>query len=139
LVGSGSPPWQDAAHAHPLPANVLALACATLLVPGIEMTSKQLSTDLPALVGVAVIFGVVNSVVKPLFRAAHSPVALVILGASLLVVNALLLLVTSWVCGLTHIPWHVDGFLPAIEAALLVSIVSFLVNALFGRRGEEHR
>jgi len=121
-------------------ANVLALALATFLVPGISMTSKQLSTDLAAMVGVALIFGVVNSAVKPLFRrAAHAPLALVALGAALLVVNAILLMVTSWVCGVAHIPWRVGGFVPAIEGALLVSVVSFLVNALFGRRGEEHR
>ena len=120
-------------------ANVLALALATWLVPGIHMTSRQPSTDVAALVGVAVFFGVVNSAVKPLFGVAHTPVRLVGLGAALLVVNAILLLVTSAFCGLTGIPWRVDDFVSAAIGAVVVSVVSFLVNALFGRRGVEHR
>ncbi len=120
-------------------ANVLALALATWLLPGIRMTSSEPSTDVAALVGVAIFFGVVNSAVKPLFGFAHTPVRLVLLGAALLVVNAALLLVTSALCGLAGIPWHVDGFVDAVLGALVVSVVSFLVNALFGRRGTEHR
>lgn len=119
-------------------AIVLALAVATWVVPGIHMTSPDLATNLAAMFGVAVIFGLVNSAVKPLFHA-EGPVWLVLLGAALLVVNALLLLLTSRVCGLAHIPWKVDGFGPALLGGLLVSVVSFLVNALFGRRGEVHR
>lgn len=120
-------------------AIVLSLAIATALVPGIHLTSSQVSTDLAALFGVAVIFGLVNSAVKPLFKPGTSPLRLVLLGAALLVVNALLLLLTSWVCGLAHIPWRVDGFGSALLGGLLVAVVSFLANALFGRRGEVHR
>lgn len=121
-------------------ANVLALALATLIVPGIEMTSNQLSTDAAALVGVALIFGVVNSLVKPLFnRFEHSPTGMIVLGAALWVVNAALLLVTSAVCGFAGIPWRVTDPIQALLGALLVAVVSFVVNALFGRRGTEHR
>ncbi len=121
-------------------ANVLALALATFLIPGISMTSKELSTDLPAMFGVAVIFGLVNSAVKPLFRRfGRSPVGLIVLGVALLVVNAALLLLTSEVCSLIHLPWRVTGFGSAALGALVVSVVSFLVNALFGSRGEVHR
>lgn len=121
-------------------ATVLALALATFLVPGIAMGSKDPATDIAGLAGVSVIFGVVNSAVKPLFRRfGRTPVGLIVLGAALLVVNAGLLLLTSWICGMVHIPWHVSGPVAAIVGALVVSVVSFLVNSLFGSRGEVHR
>lgn len=120
-------------------AIVVSLAIATAVVPGIRMTSPNASTDWAALVGVAVIFGLVNSAVKPLFKQGQSPIRMVLLGLALWVINALLLLLTSWVSSLAHIPWTVDGFVPALIGALLVAVVSFLVNALFGRRGEVHR
>lgn len=121
-------------------AHVLALVLATLLVPGITLYTHQPSTAVATMFGVAVIFGLVNSAVKPLFgRFAASPLGLIVLAVTLLVVNAGLLLLTSWVSGLLAIPWHVDGPLPALLGGLFVSVVSFLVNSLFGARGQEHR
>lgn len=121
-------------------ATVLALAVATLALPGIEMTSNQLSTDVLALIGVAIIFGIVNSVVKPLFtRYAQTPLGLVALGVFLLVLNAALLGLTSLLCSIAHIPWRVDDPISAFVGAFIVSVVSFVVNSLFGRRGTEHR
>ncbi|HOA89781.1 phage holin family protein [Propioniciclava tarda] len=120
-------------------ATFLALGAATLVVPGISISGKNPTADVGALIGVAVIFGIVNAAVKPLFRFSHAPLALIGLGIALLIVNAALLLLTSWVCTQAHIPWRVDGILAALLGALVVATVSFLVNALFGRRGEVHR
>jgi len=62
----------------------------------------------------------------------------VTLGFFLLVINAALLMLTSWVCGQLHVPWGVDGFWSALWGAMIVSVVSFLLNSFVGKRGEVH-
>lgn len=121
-------------------AVVLAMALATLVVPGIHMTSSQTSTDIAALVGVAVVFGFANAGLKPIFaRVGRSPIGLIVLALVLLLANAGLLLLISTVCQAVGVPWKVAGPLSALAGAFVISVVSFLVNSLFGTRGEEHR
>ncbi len=120
-------------------ASAAALAVATWLLPGI---STDVGTDAWAefwtVVGVAAIFGIVNALVKPLFRFAAAPLILISLGAFLLVLNAALLMLTSWLAGKVGLAWSVDGWGSAFLGALVVSVVSFIVNAFF-KKGEEHR
>lgn len=120
-------------------ATTLALALATWLLPGVALKSPSVGEDIVVLVIVAAIFGVANSAVKPLFTFGNTPLLLVALAASLLIANAALLLFTSWVCGLLGVGWHVDDFWSALLGGIIVSVVSFLANSAFGRRGEEHR
>lgn len=87
---------------------------------------------------VAFLFGVVNAVVKPLFKFASAPLILLSLGLFLLVINACLLMLVSWISAQISVPWHVDDWGSAFWGALIVSVVSFIVNAFF-KRGEEHR
>lgn len=119
-------------------ANALALALATWLLPGIVLETRDPVRAVLSIACVAAIFGLVNSLVKPLFKFVSTPLALVALGLCLLVVNAGLLMLTSWVCSKIGVAWHVDGFLSALLGGLLVSVVSFVGNSLFGRRGQEH-
>ena len=119
--------------------SALALGLATWVLPGIRLDTAQPADAILTILLVAAIFGVVNTVVRPLFQFSTSIVVLVLLGLALLVVNAALLLLTSWVCGLLGVGWSVAGVWSAVLGALLVSAVSFVVNALMGsRRGEEH-
>ena len=67
-----------------------------------------------------------------------SPLLLITLGLFLLVINAALLMLTSWVCAQMGVPWGVDGFWDAVLGALFVSTVSFILNSVVGRRGEVH-
>jgi putative membrane protein len=120
-------------------ATVVALAVATFVLPGITLGSSDVPVEVITIVVVAAIFGTVNGAVKPLFRFRHTPGYLVLLGAALLVVNAGLLLLTSWVCSLLRVPWHVDGFVSALIGGFIVSVVSFLANALLGSRAVVHR
>ncbi len=120
-------------------ASAAALAVATWLLPGI-------STDVGAddwakawtVVGVAVIFGIVNSLVKPLFQFASAPLILITLGLFLLVINAVLLMLVSWLAQHLGLAWRVDDWGSAFLGALIVSVVSFILNAFF-KKGEEHR
>lgn len=119
--------------------SALSLGLATWLLPGIwlDVTDRPADAVLTILL-VAAIFGVVNAVVKPLFVFVTSPVLLLTLGLFLLVINAALLMLTSWVCAQLGVPWGVAGFWDAFWGAVLVSIVSFILNSFVGNRGERH-
>lgn len=120
-------------------ASAAALAVATWLVPGISIQGHQdTAGQVITMLVVAFIFGVVNALVKPLFKFASAPLILISLGLFLLVINACLLMLVSWISGQLSVPWQVDDWGSAFAGALIVSVVSFIVNAFF-KRGEEHR
>lgn len=120
-------------------ANAAAIAVATFLIPGISVTGETWVDQTLAVLAVSIIFGVVNSIIKPLFAFVTAPLILMTLGLFLLIINALLLLLVSWAAGLLGLGWHVDGLWSAFWGGLIVSIVSFVLNAFFGKRGEDHR
>jgi putative membrane protein len=115
-----------------------AIGIATWLIPGITLTDTEPQNKVLATLAVAVIFGVVNAIVKPLFTFAAAPLVLLTLGLFLMVINGLLLLLTSWVAEQLGLGWRVDGWWSAFWGALVVSLVSFLLNA-FVRKGEVQR
>lgn len=120
-------------------ASGLALAVATWLLPGITVVNDQAETQVLTLLAVAAIFGLVNSIVKPLFSVLTAPLIFLTLGLFLLVINALLLMLVSWLAGELGLDWHVADWGTAFLGALIVSIVSFILNAFFGKRGTDHR
>ncbi|MFT3835183.1 MAG: phage holin family protein [Micropruina sp.] len=119
--------------------SAAALAFATWVLPGISMTASEPSTAFLGILAVAIIFGVVNALVKPLFAFASAPLLLLTLGLFLLVINALMLWLTSWLAGQLNLGWHVDGFWSAFWGAMIVSIVSFILNSSFTSRSEVNR
>ena len=120
-------------------ASAVAISVATFLVPGVSLTAGSTQAKVIAMLCVAVIFGVVNAVVKPLFELVTAPLILITLGLFLLVINTVLMLLTSWVAGQFHLGWHVAGWGPAFWGALIVSIVSFVLHAFFGSKGKGRR
>ena len=120
-------------------ASAAALAVATWLIPGIVLADGDLGSRSITLLVVAAIFGVVNSVVKPLFKFVSAPLILLSLGLFLLVINAALLLLVSWVAGQLSLGWQVTDWGAAVWGGLIVSVVSFILNAFFNKRGENHR
>ncbi|MFZ0529497.1 MAG: phage holin family protein [Propionicimonas sp.] len=121
-------------------ASAAALAVATWLLPGIHLDVEgDVWGEVFTLVAVAAIFGVVNSLIKPLFRFVTAPLTLLTLGFFLLVVNAVLLLLVSWAAGELGLAWQVDDFWAAFWGGLIISIVSLILNASFGKKGTEHR
>lgn len=117
----------------------LALGVTTWLLPGITLDDGPIADRAITIVIVAAIFGLVNSLARPLFVYFRSPLLFVLMGLGILVVNALLLTLTSWVCGRLGVGWHVDSFWWALAGAFLVSTVSFVLNIFVGKRGVEHR
>lgn len=117
-------------------ANAAALAIATWLLPGISLTADSTSDKVISMLIIALIFGVLNAVVKPIFTLFTSPIVLLTLGLFLLVINAVMLLLVSWIAGLVGLGWHVDSFWWAVLGALIVSVVSFLLNAFLKDKNE---
>jgi putative membrane protein len=113
-------------------ANMAALAVATWIFSGISLTSSDTTSKVLTMLVVALIFGVFNAIIKPIFTIVTIPVVLLTLGLFLLVINACMLLLTSWIAGLLGVGWHVDGFWTAVGGAIVVSIVSFVANGILG-------
>jgi putative membrane protein len=95
---------------------------------GISITASSTTSKIITLLIVALIFGVLNAIVKPLFALFTAPLILLTLGLFLVVINACMLLLTSWLAGLFNLGWQVDGFWTAVLGAIIISIVSFLLN-----------
>ncbi len=104
-------------------ANAAALWVASYLLSGIQYTGSW-----PGLLGVALVFGVVNALIKPVLTVLSLPVQVLTLGMFTFVINALLLMLTSWLASSLGIAFLVDGFVPALLGALIVSIVSGLLS-----------
>ena len=110
-------------------ANTAALAVATFLLSGITLTSDSTGGKILTLLIVALIFGILNAIVKPIFALFTHPVVALTLGLFLIVINACMLLLTSWLAGKFGLGWSVDGFWVALIGSIIVSIVSFVLNA----------
>ncbi|MDF0532155.1 phage holin family protein [Tsukamurella sp. 8F] len=108
--------------------NAVALAAATWLVPGIHLTAGTTQNRVLTLLVVAVIFGVLNAVVKPILSLFSVVFILLTLGLFLIVINAVMLLLASWAAQKLGQPWHVDGFWPAVWGSLVISVVSWLLS-----------
>lgn len=112
--------------------TALATAAAVWLVPGISLTSSDLTDKLLALLAVALIFGVVNGVVAPLVKGLSACFIVLTLGLALLVINALMLMLTSYLSRVLGLGFQVDGFWAAFWGAIVISLVGALFGGLLG-------
>src|SRR5258708_30578162 len=120
--------------------SAAALFVATLLVPGIELRAGTTLSKVGTLIVVARIFGVVNTVLKPIIKTIGCLFYVLTLGLIGLVVNGLLLWLCSWVAGQLRLPFHITGFWPAFWGAIIVGVVGGLLNLIFDERGaSDHR
>jgi putative membrane protein len=112
-----------------------ALGIAHLLIAGIELTSGTELSKAGTLILVALIFGVVNAVLKPIVKTIGCLFYVVTLGLIGLVVNGLLLWLCSWIAGKLNLPFHITGFWPAFWGAIIVGAVGWLLNLIFDENG----
>lgn len=110
--------------------NALALAAAAWLLDGIAVTGDSPEDRALTLVLVAVIFGVVNTVVAPVVKLLSLPFIIVTLGLFLLVINALMLLLTGWISRETGLGFSVDGFWTAVLGAIVITLASWALRAV---------
>ncbi|MDO3683723.1 phage holin family protein [Micromonospora sp. C28ISP2-4] len=116
--------------------TAVALWIATLIVPGVEVSGRNTGNNVLTLVVVALVFGVVNAVLKPLIKVFGCVFYLLTLGLFALVVNALLFMLTDWIAGVLKLPFHVDGFWAAFWGAIVVAVVSWLISVVVPDRLE---
>ncbi len=114
--------------------NAAALWVATRLVPGVTFDGGTLP-----FLGVALVFGVVNAFIRPLMQVLTFPLILVTLGLFLLVVNGLMLWLTSSLSASLGLGFHVTGFWAAFWGAIVVSVTSLLLSMLIRDSSPNYR
>jgi putative membrane protein len=110
--------------------TAVALWISTLVLSGITLNTDSTLKKIGTLLVVAIIFGVVNAVIRPVVKAIGCGLYVLTLGLIALIVNGLLFLLTSWIAGLLDLPFHVQGFLTAVLGALIVGVISWVINAV---------
>ncbi|MET7696253.1 MULTISPECIES: phage holin family protein [unclassified Streptomyces] len=111
-------------------ANAGALAVAVWLLDKITLTGDSTGKKTVTLILVALVFGLVNFLVKPVVKVLTFPLFILTLGLITLVVNALMLLLTSWLADKFDLSFHVEGFWTAVVGGLIISIVSWALNVV---------
>jgi putative membrane protein len=114
--------------------NALALAAATYLLDGITLTGATAEDRVLTLVLVAMVFGVVNAVVRPVVKLLALPFIILTLGLLVFVINGLMLLLTSWLSTQIGLGFHVDGFWTAVLGGLVVMVASWVLEVLLPER-----
>ena len=118
--------------------NAIALAAASWIVCGITLQGATTGKRVLTLLIVAAIFGVVNAIVKPVVKVLSFPLLILTLGLLTFVINAAMLLLTSWITGKLDVQFHVDGFWSALFGALIISLVGMILNAVLPEKAEVH-
>ncbi len=108
--------------------SAAALGVATWAVSGITPPAASGWSKAGTLLVVALIFGIINATLKPLINAVGCAFYVFTLGLAALVVNGLLLWLTSWVAGKLSLPFHITGFWAAFWGAIIVGLVSWVLN-----------
>jgi putative membrane protein len=99
----------------------LGVLAAAYIVPGIDVDSSE---GLLAVIAMALVLGIVNTLVRPLVKLLALPLIAVTLGLFLLVINAAMFALASWLLP----SFSVDGFIAALEGSIIVSIVGWLMS-----------
>jgi len=111
--------------------NALALAAAVWIVPGLKIDAVgdgAVNTAVAYLI-VAVIFGLVNALVRPIVKFFSLPITCLTLGLFTVVINALMLLLTSWLTTFTPIDFIIERFWwDAIAGTIIIAIISAVLG-----------
>ena len=107
---------------------------ATLLVPGIQLHAHTTAGKIGTLVVVALIFGIINAVLKPIAKTVGCLAYAATFGLISIVVNGLLFWLTSWVAGKLKVPFHITGFVAAVLGALIVGVVGWVLSLILDDR-----
>jgi putative membrane protein len=116
--------------------NGIAIWLTALWLGGVEIVVGEGALDtgrawldtLIVVAVIAVIFTLVSMVIKPIVQILSIPFYILTLGLFHLVVNALMLLLTSWISGLTNYGLIVDGWWTAVLAALIISVIAVVLS-----------
>lgn len=110
--------------------NALALAVAAWLIEGIRVTGATTGDQVLTLIVVALIFGVINAFLAPIIKLLSLPFIILTLGLFLIVINALMLMLTSWLSEQIGFGFVVDGFWTAVLGAIVVTVATWILEVL---------
>lgn len=118
--------------------TAVALWVATLILPNYIHLGGHGLHKILTLVVVAIIFGLINAVLKPIIKAIGCWAYALTFGLIAIVVNGLLFWLTSWVAGKLNEPFHIAGsgvhaFVGAVLGGLIVGIVSWILTLIVDR------
>jgi len=105
--------------------NAAALWVAIRIVPGVTFSGDWIS-----FFGVALVFGVINAFIRPVLKILTFPLIIVTFGIFALVVNGLMLLLTSRLSEALGFGFHVSGFWAAFWGSIVVSLVSTILSMM---------
>jgi putative membrane protein len=115
--------------------NAVALYVAVLIVPGIHFGGEWAD-----LLWLALIFGLLNALLRPLLKLLALPLIILTLGLFTLLINAGMLMLTSSVAQSFGLDFSVDGFWTAFLGSLVISLVSVVMSTIIrdDRKGKKH-
>ena len=109
--------------------NAVAIWLATLVLSGLDVVGGgDTTTTVIVFLVVALVFGIVNAVVKPIVKLLALPLYVLTLGLFTVIVNAAMLWITSWLSLRSDYGLRIDNFGTAVLGALIISIVSFVLS-----------
>jgi len=121
--------------------TAIALFAAIAVVPGVDLAGVAPNALPPVdtlinLFIVALIFGVVNAIVKPILKGLTCAITFFTLGLFIFVINALMLFLTSVIAQRFDIGFVVDGAIPALLGSILISVVSIVLSIFIPDRDD---
>lgn len=114
--------------------NSIAIMLAVNFVPGITYSGEWWGVLL-----VAIIFGLVNSFIRPFIKLFTFPLLILSLGLFTFIINAMMLSITSWFSEQFRLGFSVSGFKAAFWGALIISIVSMFLSVLLPSKDQDER
>ncbi len=111
--------------------TAIALWCAIQLIPGLHYAGGPLG-----LIGIALVFGIINALVRPVLLLLTCPLVVLTLGLFLFVLNGIMLWLTAVFSSALGISFRIDGILPAILGGLVVGIISMVLNVFVRDEGK---
>ncbi|QOR70541.1 phage holin family protein [Ruania alkalisoli] len=122
--------------------NGVALWLTALWISGVDFRTDGTALNTVIVVAVvSLLFTLVNAIVKPLVQLVSILFYILTLGLFFLVVNALMLLLTSWITGFTDYGLEVDGFWTAVLAGLIITVISVILTVILpdGKKKDRDR
>jgi putative membrane protein len=113
--------------------NIAAIAATAWLLPGITVGGNKWVTILL----VALIFGLVNAIIKPVFSFLTCGLYVITVGLFTFIANALMLMTTGYFANLFGLQFSVNGFWTAVLGALIISLVSFVLSMVVGKKSKK--
>ncbi|GAB3587246.1 phage holin family protein [Calidifontibacter terrae] len=122
--------------------NAIALWVTAALLTGVHLAdgSADNTTKVKTVLLVALVFGVINAILKPIAKLLSFPLLILTLGLFLIVVNAAMLQLTSWASEKLNLAFHVDHFFwDAVLGSIVISVIGMIVNMVLPDKYEIDR